>query len=223
MLGKHLEVAVGLKGQRTTTRNRLIRWLKQERRLQEMYEEQQTLKENETRIVMHANANVQKLKDNDDQLAKHERWLQEMRDEQQKIKGNELLVVKDLLMLQQHREERLKIVEQQSHNAEELKEQTSLFQELRKEIDKLRNEQEKIKDNERRDRDEKGNGEKIEPYVFKSADRRPPSLISYSSYKSRTGQNRELQIANSGRICSWSVTSSDVRPSRGNQERPDQR
>ena len=141
-----------------------------------MYEEQQTLKENETRIVMHANANVQKLKGNDDQLAKHERWLREMRDEQQKIKGNELLVVKDLLMLQQHREERLKIVEQQSHNTKELKEQTSLLQELRKEIDKLRNEQEKMKDNERRDRDEKGNGEKIEPYVFKSADRRPPSL-----------------------------------------------
>ena len=119
---------------------------------------------------MHANANVQKLKGNDDKLAKHERWLQEMRDEQQKIKGNELLVVKDLLMLQQHREERLKIVEQQSHNAEELNEQTSLLQELRKEIDKLRNEQKKIKDNERRGRDEKGNGEKIEPYVLKSAD-----------------------------------------------------
>ena len=67
--------------------------------------------------------------------------------------------------------ERLKIVVQQSHNAEELKEQTSLLQELRKEIDKLRNEQEKIKDNERRDRDEKGNGEKIEPYVRAGARR----------------------------------------------------
>jgi len=100
-----------------------------------------------------------------------------MRDEQQKIKGNELLVVKDLLMLQQHREERLNIVEQKlgepgvgtgererqqrleerqniveqqwrNRHARELEEQARLLQELRDEQEKLRDEQEKIKNNE---------------------------------------------------------------------------
>ena len=76
--------------------------------------------------------------------------------------------MKDLLMLQQHREEQLNIVEQQKH-AKELGEQA--MQELRDEVQKLRKEQESLREEQEKMKgNEQRKAEKMEQYVRTSAE-----------------------------------------------------